>query len=80
MLNLENYRFLDVIPENIWQMLPGGPEAKYHGEVWQYMGTDDRFGHHFRHRNHPDYKDRMIVFVKETDIGAKLIIPDRKSW
>lgn len=62
--------------EPAWQLLPGGPEAEYQDECWQYMGSrwNGRTAFHsFRHRCHPSTNDRLVVWVAEDDAGARLL-------
>ena len=51
--------------------LPEGKRttASHNGEVWQYMGTDER-GHCFRHRCHPTTNKREYVFVVWPGVGS----------
>jgi hypothetical protein len=53
-------------PDRTWHVLPGGPDALHHNEVWQYMGTwysGGRWVHQFRHRCHPHTLKRSVLNV-----------------
>jgi hypothetical protein len=69
---------LDPCPDSMWELLPGGREARndVDGEVWQYIGTfvrPDCFSHSFRHNRHPLYDGRLVwASVRDHDAGPRL--------
>lgn len=69
---------LDPCPDSVWELLPGGREARSHldGTVWQYIGTFVRpeyFTHTFQHDRHPLHDDHVVwADVRDHDAGPCL--------